>query len=426
MQFPQISIQPCARRFVRSIRIGIVLTLLSLTFSAAFSSKAYAAAQPLTFSPAQLRFGQVAVGQMETQLAVITNPGTSSLTISSSSVSGSEFSVTGLKLPAVIAAGQSVSVNLTFTPTETGWTGQRVTFTTKTEGNVELAVAGAGVTSNAMTAQPADLSFGQVAVGKSSALSVTVTNEESKTETLTAFQVAGSGFSVSGPSLPYTLASGKSVILKVTFTPQGNGVDGGNLMIGGGGMVIPLFGTGEAAGGQLSVTPSVSFGSVMMGSSQSMGSTLTATGGNVTISSANSSGTEFSISGVSFPLTISAGQSVNFDVVFAPETSGSASSTISFASNASNGGTAESASGSGAAPYVTLSWNASTSKVTGYNVYRGTSTNNYAKINSSLDATTTYTDNSVTPGATYYYAATSVNASGEESGFSSPIEVQVQ
>jgi hypothetical protein len=424
MQFPQscICIQFPAWRFVRCIRIGILAAS-----AAVLPLTVHAATQTLTFSPAQLRFGQVAVGQMETQLAVITNPGTSSMTISSTSISGSEFSLSGLKLPAVVAAGESVSVNISFTPTQTGWTGQHVTFTTKSSGNVELPVAGAGVNSEAMTAQPSSLSFGQVTVGSSSTQSVTVENDEIKSETLTAFQIAGSGFTVSGPSLPLTLASGKSVTLKVTFKPQESGVDGGSLMVSGPGAVIPLFGTGEAGGGggQLSVTPSVSFGSVMLGSSASLPSKLTATGASVTISSATTSGTEFSLTGVSFPLTIKAGQSVSFDVEFSPETAGSASSTISFASNASNGGTAEAAAGTGAAPYVSLSWTPSTSKVTGYNVYRGTTVNDYTKINSALDANNTYTDSTVTPGTTYYYAATSVNSSGEESSYSSPITVQV-
>lgn len=424
MQFPQssISIQSPAWRFVRCIRIGILAAS-----AAVLPLTVHAAAQTLTFSPAQLRFGQVAVGQMETQLADITNPGSSSITISSTSISGSEFSLTGLKLPAVVAAGETISVNVSFTPTQTGWTGQHVTFTTKSSGNVGLPVAGAGVTSEAMSAQPSSLSFGQVTVGSSSTQSLTVENNETKSETLTAFQIAGSGFTVSGPSLPLTLASGKSATLKVTFKPQENGVDGGSLMVSGGGLVIPLFGTGEAGGGggQLSVTPSVNFGSVMLGSSASLPSTLTATGGSVTISSATTSGTEFSLTGVSFPLTIKAGQGVSFDVEFSPQTAGSASSTISFASNASNGGAAEAAAGTGAAPYVSLSWTPSTSKVTGYNVYRGTAVNDYTRINSALDAKTTYTDSTVAPGTTYYYAATSVNSSGEESSYSSPITVQV-
>jgi fibronectin type 3 domain-containing protein len=76
-------------------------------------------------------------------------------------------------------------------------------------------------------------------------------------------------------------------------------------------------------------------------------------------------------------------------------------------------------------PFVTLSWSASTSSVTGYNIYRGTAPGSYTKLNPSVDASTTYTDNTVVPGTTYYYAATSVSTSGQESGFSSPLQVAV-
>src|ERR1700756_1464121 len=63
-----------------------------------------------------------------------------------------------------------------------------------------------------------------------------------------------------------------------------------------------------------------------------------------------------------------------------------------------------------------LSWTASTSAVTGYNVYRSTvSGGSYAKINSSMVAGTTYTDATAASGQTYYYVTTSVDSSGVES-----------
>jgi len=68
---------------------------------------------------------------------------------------------------------------------------------------------------------------------------------------------------------------------------------------------------------------------------------------------------------------------------------------------------------------VVLSWNASTSSVTGYNIYRSTvSGREYAKINSSLVAALAYTDSTVQNGTTYYYVTTAVDASGIESVYS--------
>ena len=68
---------------------------------------------------------------------------------------------------------------------------------------------------------------------------------------------------------------------------------------------------------------------------------------------------------------------------------------------------------------VVLSWNASTSAVTGYNVYRSTvSGTQYAKVNSSLVGGLAFTDTTVLGGTIYYYVTTAVDASGDESPFS--------
>jgi hypothetical protein len=68
---------------------------------------------------------------------------------------------------------------------------------------------------------------------------------------------------------------------------------------------------------------------------------------------------------------------------------------------------------------VNLSWIASTSPAAGYNIYRGTqSSGPFAKINSSLDTATVYTDGTVVSGQMYYYVTTAVDSSGAESGYS--------
>jgi len=68
---------------------------------------------------------------------------------------------------------------------------------------------------------------------------------------------------------------------------------------------------------------------------------------------------------------------------------------------------------------VNLSWTASASSVSGYNVYRGTkNTGPYTKVNSILVAGTAYTDTTVQPGQTYYYVVTGVDSVSSESPFS--------
>jgi uncharacterized repeat protein (TIGR03803 family) len=68
---------------------------------------------------------------------------------------------------------------------------------------------------------------------------------------------------------------------------------------------------------------------------------------------------------------------------------------------------------------VALSWNASTSSVAGYNVYRsGTSGGPYTRINLVLETSTAYADSSVQAGHTYYYVTTALSHNGRESSYS--------
>jgi len=75
---------------------------------------------------------------------------------------------------------------------------------------------------------------------------------------------------------------------------------------------------------------------------------------------------------------------------------------------------------------VALSWNASTSTVAGYNVYRSTvSGSQYAKLNPSLVGSLSFTDTSVQSGLTYYYVTTAVDSTGAESGYSNQVSAPV-
>jgi hypothetical protein len=387
-------------------------------------------ATELVSSPASLRFGSVGVGKSETLLLALSNTGKKSITISAASVSDSAFQVSGLKLPVEVAAGQSVNLSMVFAPRTAGWTGGKITFiSTASNPKAILQMEGVGEKIEPLTIAPSSLSFGDVNVGTSATHSVVVTNTTGLDEILTAWLAVGSGFSAKGPGLPMVLGAHKSVSVDVTFDPKVAGEAGGSIFILLPGVVVPLSGTGVSSTiGKLLTSPaSLNFGSADVGTETAKDVTLTATGGRITISSATSNNPEFSISGTSFPLTLNSGESASLKVVFSPTKSGTATGALTLSSNASDAHATESLSGTAvSAEYsVDLSWKASTSTVAGYNVYRGTAAGEYSKINGELDHSTNYTDKTVVPGNTYYYAATSVNSSGEESGYSTPIEVKI-
>jgi beta-glucanase (GH16 family) len=76
---------------------------------------------------------------------------------------------------------------------------------------------------------------------------------------------------------------------------------------------------------------------------------------------------------------------------------------------------------------ATLTWTASTSSgVVGYNVYRGTTSGGpYSMINSVLESSTSYIDQTVQSGMTYYYVVTAVDSSGLESAFSAEVSAAI-
>jgi fibronectin type 3 domain-containing protein len=73
-----------------------------------------------------------------------------------------------------------------------------------------------------------------------------------------------------------------------------------------------------------------------------------------------------------------------------------------------------------------LSWNASASTVAGYNVYRGSQTGGpYVAVNSAPEAGTSYVDDAVTAGQTYYYVVTAVDSGGTESVYSNQVQAVI-
>jgi len=167
----------------------------------------------------------------------------------------------------------------------------------------------------------------------------------------------------------------------------------------------------------------IAFGTVNLNTPATQSVTLTSTGTTtVTISGASVTGTGFSISGATFPLTLNPNQSAQLFVVFDPNVAGSATGQLKISSNSSSGATTVvSLTGSGQSILyqVNLSWNAPASSpdpVTGYNVLRApTGTTTYQQLNTSTVTATNYVDGSVQNGTTYDYVVQSVDAAGTSS-----------
>jgi Abnormal spindle-like microcephaly-assoc'd, ASPM-SPD-2-Hydin len=166
---------------------------------------------------------------------------------------------------------------------------------------------------------------------------------------------------------------------------------------------------------------SVAFGTVALNTPATQMVTLTSSGtAPVTISAGAVTGTGFSISGVSFPVTLNPGQTATLAIQFDPTSAGAVRGTVTLTDNTSAGTAAIALSGTGQSPpyEVNLSWTTPSSAadpVVGYNIYRSTGGNSYQLLSSTTTSPTTYTDLTVVNGATYLYYVQSVDASGNQS-----------
>ncbi len=394
----------------------------------------------VTANPASINFGSAVVGSTQSQTETLTNSSSQSVTISQGTVSGSGFNYTGLSLPLTLAPNQSTTFGVTFTPASAGASDGILSVTINgSSSTLDIALSGtgtSGATGATLAAIPVSLIFADIQTGKTESQTETIQNTGGATASISQVTASGTGFSVSGINTPLTLAPGQTTSFAVTFAPQSTGNFSGNVSISSNASnsTLNVALTGSAVGassGKLNVSPStINVGNVTVGTSGSQTASLTATGASIVVSSVDTGSSEFSVSGLSFPISLSAGQSLGFTVTFTPQSSGTASTSISFVSNASNSPSTATLTGTGvAAPAhsVNLSWNADGSpNVSGYNVYRRTgNSGSYTKINSSLVPATAYTDSGVSDGTTYYYETTAVNSSGQESVPSSPVQAVI-
>jgi hypothetical protein len=179
-----------------------------------------------------------------------------------------------------------------------------------------------------------------------------------------------------------------------------------------------------------SSSSSVSFGSVSMPNTGTQNITLTNAGNStITVSNVSVSGAGFNASGVSAGLILNPGQTATLTATFTPSSAGSATGSVSVASNATNSPDSIALSGTGVAAVshsVSLSWTPSTSAVAGYNTYSSSvSGGPYTKLTNAPVSGSSYTDSNVTAGQTYFFVVTAVDSSNNESAFSAEVSALV-
>lgn len=465
-----------AKWFKQTINVNVVSSLPAVSVSVAPASANIATGATQQFTATVSGSANTAVtwsatGGTISASGVYTAPSTAATyTVKATSVAdpskSASATVTVTAAPAVAVAVSPTSASVQpgatkqFTANVTGTTNTAVTWSatggTISAGGLYIAPATAGnytvrATSVADTSKsasaavtvaqapptiavsPSSITFSSIPAANTSSQAVVVTNTGGSALTVTQATVSGSTvFSVTAPAFPITLNAGQSGSVTVQFAPQAAGTFNGSVALVSNASntvaAIPLSGTATAPSTMLlSASPtSVSFGSVVVGSTLTRAVTLTNTGNSsVTVFSGSPTGAGFTVTGTTFPFNIAAAANRAVNIQFAPQSSGAVTGSVSFSSNATNTPTNVALSGTGTAAVqhaVDLVWNASTSAVSGYNVYRGTQTGGpYAKLNSALLGTLQFTDSSVQSGRTYVYVIRAVDSQGRESANSNEV-----
>jgi centrosomal CEP192-like protein len=182
---------------------------------------------------------------------------------------------------------------------------------------------------------------------------------------------------------------------------------------------------------RLTASPaSLAFGSLVLNTSTTQTVKITNAGSaSITVNGENVTGTGFS-TGLTTPITLNAGQSVNASVAFSASSSGSQSGALVLTANGATALTIP-LSGTGVTPTahsVDVSWIASSSSgIQSYNVYRGTTSGGpYSRVSNGLTATATlFTDSTVVSGNQYFYVVTAVNSTGVESVASNEVKAAI-
>jgi len=309
-----------------------------------------------SISPSPFDFGDQPVNQTSTaQAFTVQNTGNADLDMQSASVSG-DFAISsdgcsGTTVP----AGDTCTIDVTFTPTQTGSLSGTLTISDNAaDSPQQISLSGTG-TQPVLSLSTSSLTFGDQAVGTTSAAqTVTITNTGTSDLHVASVSTSGTNpgdFSAS-PSGCGDVPATTTCTISVTFDPSASGARSATLNIVSDSPTSPdqvtLSGTGLNA--QLSLSPNpMNFGNVLLGQSSTMTLTFSNSGtdptqltGSPTTGGPNPGDFALIVKSLTCPTgsggaTIPAGGSCSINITFTPGAVGARSATLTFPNDSSDG-----------------------------------------------------------------------------------------
>lgn len=283
-----------------------------------------------TVKPTSLAFGKQQYGTTSSsQTVTVTNTGAVVMT-AAIGMSG-DFSETDDCQTSTIAAGASCTIQVKFTPTQTGTrTGKMTISANVTGGQLTVALSGTGTASGSLTLIPAAVKFGQVTVGtKSSPLAVSANNTGQSTVAVTSVNATGP-FAIFSNTCGSSIAADSECQLEIEFAPTKAGSATGTLTMidGAGTQSVQLSGSGAALPSDTLSTASLNMPATVIGEKSAAMSVVMTNSGDLPLTSIGES------IGGNFQVTQNCGTllaghaSCAFSVVFAPKTVGVQTGTL--------------------------------------------------------------------------------------------------
>jgi iron transport multicopper oxidase len=287
--------------------------------------------QPLATTPVNL--GTVDVGSSTSGQVVFT--ARRAVTVSAMSSTSGEF-VPGTStpaLPATLAQGDTLSIGVTFTPSQVGI--RSTAIVVQADGApVSAPVTGIGRRPEAVfQISPPVLSFGGTAVNTQVNGTLTLSNVGGAPLTINGVSALQPPFSVSGAPAPgSTLGPGQSVTVTLTFAPTQVGTFDDQMIVvdtSAGQKTVPLSGTAALAGNLVLTPGALEFGTVPVGETKVLSFQISNTGGSkVTVTKSKPPGSNVGFTNtddLNEGAAIDAGETKTLHVQFAPRQAGAAS-----------------------------------------------------------------------------------------------------
>lgn len=287
---------------------------------------------------------------------------------------------------------------------------------------------------------PNAVNFSNVPLGEKNTQTVKMSNADTHSIQIENIRVAGAGLSIKGLTFPFSLAPQASRTFNAEFAPKTAGAVSGTLTIESNlpaPEILTAKGVGVQAAPKLQTSPaSVNFGKLKVMGTAAQTVKISNTGNSkITIKEVVLSGSGFAFSGLRSEFELDPQQEVSFLVTFHPLKKGAVAGSLKFITKELNAAVVMALAGEGvdagslpssSKHVVTLNWDASPSKIIGYQVYRGEVPGGpYTRLTTSTINALQYSDSGVESGLEYFYVATSVDKHGTESLYSQEIAVTI-